>query len=105
MTFAIDTSDIHLNNPYTAGSEVVFDFEVHNTSPDMNTTGHNIDHVEVWDHTGAILLNQDFSAMPVDHGHSYHTMVHVPALSAGSYDVQIKVDSGAAEAGSTIVVQ
>ncbi|HET7522873.1 MAG TPA: hypothetical protein VFJ79_01885 [Acidimicrobiales bacterium] len=104
MSFAIDGSDIHLNNPYSAGQSVSFEFEVHNTSG-MNTTGHNVDHVDVIDNGGAKVLDQDFQGMAVGSGQSYRTIVQGPVLGAGTYDVVVNVDGGAARAGATIIVQ
>jgi hypothetical protein len=104
MSFAINGSDIHLANPYSAGQQVSFEFEVHNTSG-MNTTGHNVDHVDVVDNGGARVLDQDFQGMAVGSGQSYTTIVHVPVLGAGTYDVVVNVDGGVATAGATIIVQ
>jgi hypothetical protein len=104
MSFAISGSDIHLSNPYPGGQQVSFEFEVHNTSG-MNTTGNNIDHVELIDNGGARVLDQDFPGVAVGSGQSYRTIVHAPVLGAGTYDVVVNVDAGAATAGATIIVQ
>ena len=103
MSFVIDTSDIHLSSSYPAGTPFAFDFEVH-YSGSTNTTGHT-DHVEISDHQNAKVVDDQISAPPLSPGQDYQSVVQVPALTAGTYDVAVTVAGGAASNGATIHVQ
>jgi hypothetical protein len=102
MSFSFDTSRITLNNPYSAGQPFRFSYQVDNVNGD--DSGHT-DHVTIWDHNSATVLDQDVQAPQSVAGGLYGVYIDVPALAAGMYDVAITIAGGVASAGTTITVQ
>jgi hypothetical protein len=102
MSFSFDTSRITLNNPYATGQAFRFSYQVDNVNGD--DPGHT-DHVTIWDHNSATVLDQDVPAPESVAGGLYGVFVDVPALAAGIYDVAITIAGGVASAGASITVQ
>jgi hypothetical protein len=102
MSFSFDSSHISLANPYPPGQAFRFSYQVDNVNGD--DAGHT-DHVTIWDHNSATVLDQDIHAPQSVAGGLYGVFIDVPGLGAGMYDVAITIAGGSASAGATITVQ
>jgi len=101
MGFYIDSTYFQLNNPYSSGTAIALTYRVDITGSD--DPGHD-DYVQVWGSDGTKWVDEYISAPATTAGNWYGTIVNVPPLEPGYFDISVTLPDGTA-AGATIIVQ